>query len=233
MTKLELCFTILWLTIKFSSLSQCPSYIVGEDGSTFNYCGDETEGEMNIPNFPCGNFDMYVTVQFTTDGTPYPIEVWSDANYVDFPNSPTNIPHIKILDECDGQLLYSNNSGSCTFGGSISPPSPPGATEFQLMLNLPSGTYIAVIGYMNSTDLPFNSYFAQEGCISYTFGYPNFLELTDYDTDQVTDQVPPNYPPSKERKVRYEKIAIEGKGVFIRDRYTGHLYDLITRKIVE
>jgi len=188
---------------------------------------------MNIPNFPCGNFDMYVTVQFTTDGTPYPIEVWSDANYVDFPNSPTNIPHIKILDGCDGQLLYSNNSGSCTFGGSISPPSPLGATEFQLMLNLPSGTYIAVIGYMNSTDLPFNSYFAQEGCISYTFGYPNFLESIDYDTDQVTDQVPPNYPSSKERKVRYEKFAIEGKGVFIRDRYTGQLYDLITRKIVE
>jgi hypothetical protein len=83
---------------------------------------------------------------------------------------------------------------------------------------------------MNATDLPFNSYFAQEGCISYTFGYPNFLESTDYDTDQVTDQVTPNYPPSKERKVRYEKIVIEGRGVFIRDGWTGQIYDIVTRR---
>lgn len=217
---------ILGLNTLSSLLGQCPSYIVGEDGSTFNYCGDETEEEMNIPNFPCGNFDMYVTVQFTTDGTPYPIEVWSDANYVDFPNSPTNIAHIRILDGCGGQLLYSNNGGSCMFGGSISPPSPFGATEYQLMLNLPSGTYIAVIGYMNHTDLPFNSYFAQEGCISYTFGYPSFLELEDSSDDNLND------PLIKKSKIRYKKIVIEGKGIFIKDEYTGMLYDIITRKIV-
>lgn len=55
-----------------------------------------------------------------------------------------------------------------------------------------------------------------------------FIRATTY-----PHQVTTNYPPSKERKVRYEKFAIEGKGVFIRDRYTGQLYDLITRKIVE
>ena len=213
--------------------SQCPSYTVDEDGNTFNYCGNETEPEMNIPNFPCGNYDMYVSVQFTTEGTPYPIEVWSDANYVDFPTSPTNVAHIRIFTECLGQLLYSSNSFSCAFGSSISPPYPLGSTEYQLMLNLPAGTYVATIGYMNATDLPFNTYYAQEGCISYTFGYPNLLDL--YSTDHDTDQVPTKYPPSTdqvERKVRYVKVVIEGRGVFIRDGYTGEIYDLLTRRVV-
>lgn len=211
-------------------LSQCPSYIVGPDGNTFNYCGDETEPEMNIPGFPCGNYDMYVSVQFTTDGTPYPIEVWSDANYVDFPNTPTNIPHIRIFSGCGGQLLYSNNGGACAFGSSISPPSPPGATEYQLTLNLPSGTYVATIGYMNTTDLPFNSYFAQEGCISYTFGPPTFLEFPNEDSTPPTDFSTPveivSAPP------RYTKVVIEGRGVFIRDGKDGMLYDVVTRRVV-
>jgi len=66
------------------------------------------------------------------------------------------------------------------------------------------------------------------GCITVYFEGLNFLELVDDSTPPLSTQPlsasPLSTPP------RYTKVVIEGRGVFIRDGWTGALYDLITRQ---
>jgi len=178
----------------------CPYYTVQMGGDMFTYCGEATGNEINIPGYPCGNFDMYVTVEFTTDGAPYPIEVSSNANYTEFPNSPINIQQVRIFDTCDGELLASTNGGSCAFGAYCGETP---SQQYTAWFCLPEGTYIAYIGYMNVTDLPFNYYYDQTGCITYTFGFPTFLNMEN--GPENTEQQAPHKP-----KPRYQKVVRAG-----------------------
>lgn len=204
----------------------CPTHTVTVGNTTIDYCGEQTGVDMDIVGYPCGQFDMYVTVEFTTDGTPYPIQVVSDANYVDFPTTPINHQAVYILDGCNGNIVASSRTLSCAISGYCGQPMD---QEYTAIFCLPAGTYVAYIGYMNNNDLPFNTYFQQEGCISYTFGHPVFLNGAQPPIDLPNikgEDAAPLYP-------RYTKVVIEGRGVYIRDAKDGRLYDLRTRRIVE
>lgn len=202
----------------------CPTVIINLDGTTVSYCGEQSY--EYISPLPCGVGTNYITVQFTTDGEPYPIHLWSESTFADFPENPINIPDIGIIDGCDGNLLYYSGNFSCQFGSNISPPAPP-LNEFTLMLNLPAGTYIAIIGYWGNAGNPYTI----EGCIEYTFGEIGFLDLENQ-TEPIINQ-PNTQQQTQEYQPRYRKIVIQGKGFFIQDTYTGELYDIMTRKIVD
>jgi hypothetical protein len=60
------------------------------------------------------------------------------------------------------------------------------------------------------------------GCITVTFEGVNFLELLPNE-DSLNEDTSTHRP-------RYTKVVIEGRGVFIRDEWTGAIYDLITRE---
>jgi hypothetical protein len=203
----------------------CPQITVEYEGQTVTYC----DGNVNTPfesGIPCTPGTQYQTVAFTVTETPYPIHLWSDYNYVAFPNSPINIPFIGILDACDGELIYTSIGGACSVGSDIGGVS--NGTEFTLMLNLPIGDYIAVIGFWGAEGNPFGF----EGCIEYTFGAIGFLNM-----DSSNEDSSPNVDSSNEDSSplypRYTKVVIEGRGVFIRDGWTGLLYDLRTKRVVE
>jgi hypothetical protein len=178
-----------------------------------------------VTGIPCTPAQNYATVAFTVSETPYPIHLWSDHNYVAFPNSPTNVPKIGIFDACDGELIYYTGSLACYVGSGIGPTGP-SAQEYTLNLNLPLGDYIAVIGFWAAEGNPYEL----EGCIEYTFGAIGFLNGAEPEQEQGGGGY---VAPSAEYVPRYTKVVIEGRGVFIRDNHSGELYDLITRKIVE
>lgn len=213
----------------------CPTYTVQSGGDIFTYCGEETGPEVFIPGFPCGQFDMYVTVEFETDGSPYPIEVVSMANYSDFPNSPVNHQQFIIMDACDGSIVATTYQFSCAVGSGLCGGSSLGSSpEYTAWLCLPAGTYIAYIGYMNSTDLPFDTYFEQFGCITYTFGAPSLLDLPNEDSsNEDSSNVDSSNVDSSPAYPRFTKEVILGRGVFIRDRHTGRLYDIMTKRLAE
>jgi hypothetical protein len=201
----------------------CPQITVEYDGQTVTYC-DGMVSEPIVTGIPCTPAENYATVAFTVSETPYPIHLWSDYNYVDFPTTPTNIPHIGIFDSCDGELIYTSFGGACLVGSDIGAPA--SGQEYTLNLNLPLGDYIAVIGFWAAEGNPYEL----EGCIEYTFGAIGFLNNPDVSTPPQPVSTPPqpvSTPP------RYTKVVIEGRGVFIRDNHSGELYDLITRKIIE
>jgi len=202
----------------------CPEITVDFDGQVVTYCdGDINEIiETGIPCTPAGN---YSTVAFTVTETPYPIHVWSDFNYIEFPTSPINAADIGIFDECGGDLLYYSGAGACQVGSAISPPAP-NVQEYTLMLDLPLGNYIAVIGFWAADGNPYTF----EGCIEYTFGPIGFLDGADMEQEQGGGGY---REPSTEYVPRYTKVVIEGRGVFIRDNHSGQLYDVVTRKVVE
>jgi hypothetical protein len=202
----------------------CPQITVEYDGQTVTYCDGMVSAPI-VTGIPCTPAENYATVAFTVSETPYPIHLWSDHNYVDFPNSPTNVPKIGIFDACDGELIYYTGSFACYVGSDIGPTGP-SVQEYTLNLNLPLGDYIAVIGFWAAEGNPYEL----EGCIEYTFGQIGFLNTPDVSAPPQPVSAPPqpvSAPP------RYTKVVIEGRGVFIRDNHSGELYDLITRKIVE
>jgi hypothetical protein len=210
---------------------ECPTYTIQSGGDIVTYCGEETGPEMMIDGFPCGYFDMYVTVEFETNGSPYPIEVSSMANYTDFPNTGINHQHFIIMDACDGNIVATTYQFACAVSTGLCGGSPVATSPlYTAWLCLPAGTYIAYIGYMNSTDLPFDTYFQQFGCITYTFGFPTFLNGAEPEQEQGGGGY---VEPSAEYVPRYTKVVIEGRGVFIRDGWTGLLYDLRTKRVVE
>jgi len=204
--------------------SPCPTYEVQQGGDIFTYCGEQSAPEMVIPWFPCGSFDMYVTVEFSTDGSPYPIEVSSNANYLSFPGSPTNQQDVMILDGCGGDLVaYTSTAPPCAFGSFCD--GNPDQSIYTAFFCLPPGTYIAVIGYMNATDLPFNSYFQQTGCITYTFGSPSFLSLPEGHTVNQEKEYNP-------KQKRYRKIIRpQDDSPIIIDTYSGKIRSLQGKKI--
>jgi hypothetical protein len=206
--------------------AQCPNYVVETGNTTIEYCGFVTEPEFEIPGWPCAPFDMYQTVEFTTEGGFYPIEIVSGANYVAFPNSPINHADIIILDGCQGSLIASSYNFACAVGPYCGENSD-GGPAYTAGFCLPPGTYVALIGYMNNTGLPFNAYFAQFGCISYTFGFPSFLSLPDPELEEMQEVEVLKTP-----QPRYRKFVIEGYGPVIKDTYTGDLYDLRTKALV-
>lgn len=202
----------------------CPTVTIAGNGQTVMYCDDQLSEPFDT-GLPCSPDDDYITVEFTTDGTPYPIHVWSNSNYADFPNSPTNFADFAIYDGCGGDMLYSTGTLACSFGSQIAPPAPNGI-EYTVFLNLPAGTYIAVVGFWAAVGNPYPI----TGCIDYTFGAIGFLELPNEDTspneDSSNEDSSPLFP-------RYTKVVIEGRGVFIRDGKDGEIYDLLTRRVVE
>jgi hypothetical protein len=198
----------------------CPQITVDYDGQTVTYC----DGMVSTPivtGIPCTPAENYATVAFTVSETPYPIHLWSDYNYVPFPNSPTNIPFIGILDACDGELIYTSIGGACSVGSDIGAPA--SGQEYTLNLNLPVGDYIAVIGFWAAEGNPYEL----EGCIEYTFGQIGFLNGAEPEQEQGGGGY---VEPSVEYVPRYTKVVIEGRGVFIRDGWTGELFDVITRR---
>lgn len=230
--KILLLSFILLFTSCVLGQENCPTFTVEIGGTIIDYCG-EPSGIFELSEIPdCGPWTSFYTVEFSTDGTPYPIEVASNANYINFPSSPINQQDIIILDACDGNLVATTFDLACAYG-TIFCNGSADQTLYTAFFCLPEGTYIAIIGYLDpqytislSGGLEIDYYEPQTGCVTYTFGYPTFLELEDSPND-----IPSN-PLIKEPKVRYRKIVIESKGMFIRDEYTGVLYDIITRKIV-
>ena len=218
--------TLILVMLPFASIGQplpCPQITIQYDGQTVTYC----EGNFNTPfvsGIPCTPAEAYQTVSFTVTETPYPIHLWSDYNYVQLPNTPTNIPFIGILDACGEQLIYTSIGGACSVGSDIGGVS--SGTEFTLMLNLPVGDYIAVIGFWAAEGNPLDF----EGCIQYTFGQIGFLDGAE---DKEQQGGSGYVAPSVEYVPRYTKVVIDGRGVFIRDNHSGKLFDVITRKIVE
>jgi hypothetical protein len=199
----------------------CPTVTIAGSGQTVTYCDDQLS-EPHDTGIPCSPDDDYITVEFTTDGQPYPIHVWSDHNYVDFPTSPINYADFAIYDGCGGELLYTTYGLACSVGSSIAPPAPNGI-EYTVFLDLPAGTYIAVIGFWAAVGNPYEL----EGCIDYTFGAIGFLNGA---------EPPQELPNASEREYRYvpryTKVVIEGRGLFIWDGKDGRLYDLVTRRII-
>lgn len=200
----------------------CPAVTIANDGQTVTYC----EGGYSEPfdtGLPCNPQENYMTVQFTTDGSPYPIHAWSNANYVDFPNSPINYPDFAIYTGCGGDLVYTTFGGACAFGSDVSPPAPNGI-EYTMNLDLPAGTYVAVIGFWSAVGSPYEI----EGCIQYTFGGIQFL-----DGAEPPQELPNVLEQEYHYVPRYTKVVIEGRGVFIRDGKDGKVYDLLTRRVIE
>jgi hypothetical protein len=215
--------TLIFVLLPFASICQpipCPQITIEYEGQTVTYC----EGNVNTPfisGIPCTPAEAYQTVAFTVEESPYEIHLWSDYNYVAFPNTPTNIPFIGILDECDGELIYTSMGGACSVGSQIGGAS--SGTEFTLMLNLLPGDYIAVIGFWAAAGNPLEF----EGCIQYTFGAIGFLDGAEPEQEQGGSGY---VQPSVEYVPRYTKVVIDGRGVFIRDNHSGKLYDIITRR---
>jgi len=202
----------------------CPQITVEYNGQTVTYC-DGMVSPPIVTGIPCTPAENYATVAFTVSETPYPIHLWSDHNYVAFPDSPTNVPKIGIFDACDGELIYYTGSFACYVGSDIGAPAP-SAQEYTLNLNLPLGDYIAVIGFWAAEGNPYEL----EGCIEYTFGAIGFLNGAEPEQEQGGGGY---VAPSAEYVPRYTKVVIEGRGVFIRDGHTGLLYDLRTKRVVE
>lgn len=165
------------------SQENCPTQTIEMGGTIIDYCGEPSD-IFSVPELPnCGPWTSYSTVEFTTDGTPYNIEIASNANYIDFPNTPINHQDILILDACNGNLVATTFQLACSYGNVYC-----GENTNQPLYNatfcLPAGTYIAVIGYLDPIytiflpgGLEIDYYEPQQGCITYTFGYPTFLEL--------------------------------------------------------
>lgn len=215
--------TILLLIISLTARAQvCPDITVTYSGQVVTYCAGITN-PLIITGIPCTPAQAYQSVSFTVTESPYQIHLWSDYNFTAFPNSPTNWPYIGILDECNGDLIYYSGGGACSVGSAIGGVS--SGTEFTLMLNLPIGEYIAVIGFWASQGNPYGF----EGCIEYTFGAIGFLDGAEPEQQQGGSGY---VEPSSDYVPRYIKLIIEGRGVFILDSYTGELYDIRTRRIM-
>ena len=215
--------TILLLIISLTARAQvCPNITVTYSGQVVTYCAGITN-PLIITGIPCTPAQAYQTVSFSVTESPYQIHLWSNYNYVEFPNTPINIPFIGVIDECNGDLIYYSGGGACSVGSSIGGVS--SGTEFTLMLNLPIGDYIAVIGFWAAEGNPLNF----EGCIEYTFGAIGFLNSEEPEPEQGGSGY---VEPSKEYVPRYTKLIIEGRGVFIRDNHSGKLYDIATRTII-
>ena len=215
--------TILLLIISLTARAQvCPDITVTYSGQVVTYCAGITN-PLIITGIPCTPAQAYQTVSFSVTESPYQIHLWSNYNYVEFPNTPINIPFIGVIDECNGDLIYYSGGGACSVGSSIGGVS--SGTEFTLMLNLPIGDYIAVIGFWASQ----GNFYGFEGCIEYTFGAIGFLDGAEPEPEVIGSGY---VEPSVKYVPRYTKLIIEGRGVFILDSYTGELYDITTRRIM-
>jgi hypothetical protein len=100
------------------------------------------------------------------------------------------------------------------------PPYLGSSPDMEFYFYLPSGTYYFTF-FMGSA-CPF-AYACDTGCIYISFEGVNFLDLTPFNPPQSQNQISVYQP-------RYSKVVIEGKGMFIFDRYDSTYYDIQTKQ---
>ena len=208
--------TLILLFLPFAAFGQCPHHVMTGSYEEFTYCGTETEPWDT--QTPCGVYTNYSTVQFEAQQPYTTINVSSQMNYINAPFTPWNFAHIQVIDECQGEQVWNTSGGACAVGSDLALTGEHPAQNYSVDLALPSGTYILVFGYAMQPN--------QFGCVTVGIGNPTFLDLKPEDHGAGRNHW-------GEKKPRYTKLVIEGRGVFIRDNQTGQVYDLQTRRVME
>jgi hypothetical protein len=193
----------------------CDITAIGFAMHTHCGCFNEPIAPLPCPNNIQSNYSV---INFTVNyDAPTPIAATSATNYAWSPNGPNVYAHAFILQ--DGEVVWTTIGGACAVNVYPSSGDWP-SQNWEGFIDLPQGQYQVVFGYIGG-DL--GGAQNQIGCVDLVIGIPILLSEPEPEP-QGGKWSGGEYQP------RYTKVVIEGRGVFVRDNYTGKLYDYLTRE---